>query len=554
MGEPVKYDRPVWQLMYDCAAAMPDPFRYEDVHRWFARTYPEIGQATIRAHLVGLCEGGRPKQAQFASRAPIFRRVSRGMYEVIPEGERKIDPDLPADGDPTSVSPSSSDDTSSGTDGPVRDPFVDPFVDSAFDDATVVRAPRPGSDAEPAVDRDAEPVARAVGSTFEDLIERSGLAGELQVVPDPTAESADVLLVASDGERVLVPAPSREIFRSDDFQSARLRAQARGARWYVLSAEHGLLDPSEWVSPDSRALGDLSPHFRQVWAEWVLVRLESLEGAVAGRRVHVIAPHAYVGPLAAVLQDAGAEVTVGGPERPDDLSAVRDRPRPPLVVQPRPSPQRGLGGSDAVRVPSTQDEPVRAEPVPVVSSAVVAGQDDPLLDDDEVSLVVRHLGDAGGAVVPDRLDAIQEVPGLFAWHVDADGARMLNRSLMLPVGAGVLHVGHAGALGRWPDAVHSLRHLVQDVQLEGRSRSSMFRAALAVVLSEPLAMRSLDDPALTDWMRRHLRVVTWPTAERDSIHALAHRVVAALEPPLNVDHLRAGEMRRRLAELRRLHG
>ena len=61
---------------------------------------------------------------------------------------------------------------------------------------------------------------------------------------------------------------------------------------------------------------------------------------------------------------------------------------------------------------------------------------------------------------------------------------------------------------------------------------------------------AINDAWLTDWMREHLTVVTWPTADRDGLLALAHHVVVAVEPPLNVDHLRAAEVRMRLAELR----
>jgi hypothetical protein len=527
----MKYDRPVWQLMYDCAAAMPDPFRYEDVHRWFARHYPQVGQATIRAHLVGMSEGGRPKQPQFAVRAPLFRRVARGEYEVIPEGERKLDPDLP-DGPPDD-GPDGGSPPPSGLDGPMpaRERALDPFAASAFDDATVVPAQSPP----PAAD------------DFEEIVQRSGLATTPMDVPDPTAESADVLLLGGEGERVLVPAPAREVYRSETFQAARTRAQGRGATWFVLSSEHGLLEPSEWVSPDSRELADLDPHYRHVWAQWVLARLESLDGSVRGRRVHVQAPAAYVGPLAAVLQDGGAEVTVGAaaPDAPQ-VRAVPAEPRQvPLGPTHEPRPEPTSHDAPVARAVGHDVVPAAA---PVAGSSVGEGRAEP--DAGELVAATRHLVESGHAIAPQLLDAIQDVPGLFAWHVDAEGARMLNRSLRLPVRAGVLHVGHAGAGGLRPDAVTSLRHLVQDVQLRGRSRSSTFRGHLATILRRPLRMTSLDDPALTAWMGEHLTVVTWPTADRDGLHALAHHVVAALEPPLNVDHLRAADVRQRLAQLR----
>lgn len=515
----MKYDRPVWQLMYECADAMPDPFRYEDVQSWFARFYPDVGQATIRAHLVGLCEGGRPKQAQFAHRASLFRRVARGRYQVIPAAARVVDPDLPAH---HGLSPEAL--------AQLKDGGVARFAVSAFEDATVVPAePGAGDDVDRSRDRsDAEvastPVLRSrprdddASSLLDETRARilgtvDGIGGAPaddapSVVVDSRMESADVVLVGSDDERVLVPAPAREVFRARRFQSARVHAERLGLPWFVLTVEHGALEPTEWMSPEARALTDFDPAYRLAWAHWVVARLESLDRPVRGRAVHIDAPAAYSAPLVAVLHDAGAIVT------------VTDAPPPEHVL-------------DAV-------EQERA------AGAVIGER--------EVRDAVRFLAHRPHAVAPSRLDLVQEISGVFAWHVDADGAAELNRSVRLPIGEGVLHVGHAGALGRSPDTVATLRQLIQDVQLGGRSRTSTFRSSLAAILREPLQMRTWDDPVLTRWMEQHLTVVTWPVADRSSILSLAHRVVAALEPPLNVDHLRAAAMRQRLGQLRSSFG
>lgn len=506
----VKYDRPVWQLMYECADAMPDPFRYEDVQAWFARFYPDVGQATIRAHLVGLCEGGRPKQAQFAHRASLFRRVARGRYQVIPAAARTVDPDLPAR---HGLSPEAM--------AQLKDGGVARFAESAFEDATVVRA-EPASDDAADEHPDLAPVLRPrprgddtaglldeLGARVLGTVEGAPSAADApSVVVDSRMESADVVLVGSDDERVLVPAPAREVFRATRFQSARVHAERLGLPWFVLTVEHGALEPTEWMSPEARALTDFDPAYRLAWAHWVVARLESLDRPVRGRAVHIDAPAAYSAPLVAVLHDAGAIVT------------VTDAPPPEHVL-------------DAV-------EQERA------AGAVVGER--------EVRDAVRFLAHRPHAVSPSRLDLVQEVSGVFAWHVDAEGAAELDRSVQLPIGEGVLHVGHAGALGRSPDTVATLRQLIQDVQLGGRSRTSTFRSSLAAILREPLQMRTWDDPVLTRWMERHLTVVTWPVADRSSILALAHRVVAALEPPLNVDHLRSAAMRQRLGQLRSSFG
>lgn len=447
----MKYDKPVWQIMHLCADAMPATFRYEDVRGWFSAHYPEVNDATIRAHLIGLTEGGRAKHVQFAPRSPVFRRVARGEYEPIATAGRGEHPNETI---------------------PVRVPA----------------APSP------------------VTKTVTTGAVREGSAG-----PAP-----DVILLGSLGDRVAVPAPAKELFREASFQLSRLDAEVSGSAWFVLSAAHGLVAPHEWISPDTRTLADLDPDYRVIWAGWVVARLQSLVGSLEGKEVRVDAPDAFIGPLFADLQEAGAVVTSGGSVAP----------RPPAADRPAP-----------VRPAAEASPRATATEVVPISRASVAG---------------AHLIDPRHVVPASDTEDLPDEPGLYAWFVDPDGARILNRCLMLPVRSGLVFVGQVGGSTWQPlaDPVRNLRDHIEQVQLHGHSRASTFRMVLATVLREHLSMTSVDDPRLTAWMRQHLSVSTWVSENVGGLHALEQMVVAELKPPLNVDHFAGQQYRARLNQMR----
>lgn len=450
----MKYDRPVWQIMHACADAMPDVFRYEDVRGWFKEHYPEVGEATIRAHLIGLTEGGRAKHVQFAQRSPVFRRVARGEYEPIPLAERGEGPDAAA--------PSTS---------------------------KLKMSPAAGGSAQAV-----RPAEAQIG-----LEER---------LPD-------VILLGSISDRVNVPAPAKEIFRDVSFQLSRLDAERSGSEWFVLSAEHGLVAPHEWMSPDSRTLAEMEPSYRSTWASWVVTRLRSLVGSLEDRLVRVDAPDEFIGPLFADLQEAGAIVSSGGvaPVAARSPSPATDQE----VVVPGPSSE-----------PAPQPERTPSTPV------------------------ARRLSDASYAVPASDVAELPTTPGLYAWFVDPVGARDLNRSLMLPVRPGLIFVGQVGG-SSWQslaDPVLNLRDHVERIQLHGRARASTFRMTLATVLRDHLKMSSLEDRRLTEWMLQHLAVAAWSSDNCGELRELEQLVVTDLDPPLNVDHLPASEYRARLSQLR----
>ncbi len=454
----MKYDRPVWQIMHACADAMPAVFRYGDVRDWFDGHFPDVTESTVRAHLIGLTEGGRAKHPQFAQRSPVFRRVARGEYSAIPFAERGEQPDVAA--------PAESADEPEPVEG---------VVDLATP-ATGHRVPKL---------RDAT-----------------------------TAPAPDIILLGSLGERVNVPAPAKEVFREVAFQLGRLDAEISGSQWFVLSAEHGLVAPNEWMSPDLRTLDDMDVDYRAAWASWVVTRLQSLVGPVDGLSVRVDAPDLIVGPLFADLQAAGAVISSGG--------VVVD---PPAAAAPR-----------AVWAPG-RDTDVSAAVVPAVVRRSAAG---------------RHLADPVNAVRASGVAMLPQSPGLYGWVIDRAGARMLNRCLQLPVRPGLVFVGQVGG-SSWHslvDPVLNLRDHIDRVQLNGRTRASTFRMTLATVLREHLGMTSIEDRLLTDWMLEHLSVAVWTTDDIDSLHKVLQLVVGELDPPLNVDHLPATEYRARLQQMR----
>ncbi|MBD8606079.1 hypothetical protein IFT73_04365 [Aeromicrobium sp. CFBP 8757] len=493
----MKYDRPVWQIMHECADAMPDVFRYDDVRGWFAESYPDVNEATIRAHLIGMTEGGRAKHVQFAARSPIFRRVARGEYSPIPLPERGEDPDA--------AYPSPSRIKMSGT------------GHHPVPDAPVPDAPAPEAEVDDAPSTPAGPAA----STFDD--------------EPPTP---DVILLGSIGDRVNVPAPAKEVYREVSFQLSRLDAELSGSEWFVLSAEHGLLAPNEWMSPDSRTMADMDPAYRVVWASWVVARLQSLVGSLDGLIVRVDAPDAFVGPLFAGLQDAGAAVSSGSPAAAGEV-VVDDE----IDAEPAAEAQ-------------TPDEDLEDVDVEAVVDDVVVEQDDRVLATvsgiGRRAIITQHLGDPRNAVPAAELGTLPQVPGLYGWLVDPIGARVLNRCLRLPVRPGLVFVGEVGG-STWHalvDPVLNLRDHLDRVQLNGRTRASTFRMTLATVLGDHLGMTSIEDPQLTEWMLEHLSITTWGVDDGNGLRELARVVIDELDPPLNVDHLASTEYRARLQQMR----
>ncbi len=660
----VKYDRPVWQIMHACADEMPEVFRYDDVRAWFAQNFPEVGDATLRAHVVGLTEGGT-KHSQFRRRSPIFRRVARGEYAPIPLAERGESPDdaddrsgaplvrfQPGDSGPGTEAAASSDapvesaEPSAEPPAAPEDPTdvdrtggerVEPMTPPrtaadfwpypldaegtsedggratparerggrSFRKRPTMRSGGPldrddGPDVAPPeqaeVDPDRQEFERAEAErlAFEaaqrdvaarEELERQELEreerqlrrtlhplwdepspredirrdsmdeddelgdhpaspGGIVIVRAPRrpdhppaapagagvrrgadpagstgardlgeAEAVDAIVLGSLGhldDRLGVPAPARDAFRDLDFRRARRAAEVSGARWFVLSADHGLLEPSDWMSPEDTFDPSTQPRHRAAWAAWVVARLEALVGDLDDMVVQVEAPDEMGLPVISALLDAGAAATTG----------------PVHSLAPSTSTLRR--GDVEQAAPTTEP----SVPAPDLRFAAAPS-------------VAAHLADAHHAVIASEAAMLPDEPGIYAWSVDHDGARVLNRALMLPVRAGVIFVGRVGA----GEAGHSLSDHLARVQVHGRARSSTFRATLATTLAAPLALRTMDDPDVLQWMLKHLTVAVWPTREVDDLPELTRSVIGVLRPPLNLDHVGSQEYRRRLAEL-----
>lgn len=147
-------------------------------------------------------------------------------------------------------------------------------------------------------------------------------------------------------------------------------------------------------------------------------------------------------------------------------------------------------------------------------------------------------------------------PGLYAWHVDEDGAAALARGLEAEVRTGLVYVGQAGAgtTGR-PRAATLRTRLAQHTS--GNIRGSTWRRTLAAALGTELQLVRADTRLIGDgehrlsaWMEEHLAAVAVPL-DADGLRVVEQTVVSQLDPALNLDHVGSSPARERLRLLRR---
>lgn len=327
---------------------------------------------------------------------------------------------------------------------------------------------------------------------------------------------ADVLLVSCVKTKRSQPSMAKHLYTSTLFQKQRTYAEGLGVPWFILSADHGLVAPEEWIAPYERYLSDTPAAYHAAWAGWVAARLELLAGPVLGAVVEIHAGAQYVDLLRPLLVAAGAEVV---------------------------EPLKGLAMGP--RLAWYGNQPKLSEPVDLAPHA-------------EDGAIIEQLLDVASAKSPDDFlktgAAWASPPGLYSWWVDDTGAGDLSRGLGLPVNPGLIYAGLAGAT-RWPSGKQSNNTLwlrITTMHLAGNHEFSTFRRTLGAILAKASGSSRVDEAALSGWMHDHLKVVAVAFDDRDELGRLEARVLKRLDPPLNLQGMRATIVRQRLKELRRI--
>lgn len=335
----------------------------------------------------------------------------------------------------------------------------------------------------------------------------------------PTIEHR-VLLISCGKTKQARPAPARDLYTSARFRKALTYAERSAIPWFIVSAEHGLVRPDEWLAPYERYLPDTPASYRRAWGEWVVARLELLMGDLGRLAVEAHLSADYVAPIAPLLDARGSRLS---------------------------TPLRGLRTGEWLAWYDAHEPPA---PSQVITSQTQRSSR--FMDD--VSEWVACLADESAALPPDGLDDPSlrlGGPGLYGWFVDTAGAEELGRGLGHEVPAGLVYVGQTGGT-RWPSGIGSgntLAGRLRQQHLRGRRSASTLRRTLGALL-DASSGRVLTREELTAWMREHLRVVALPVPDPDVLLDLESQVVRSLDPPLNLDHVPESIQRARLRELR----
>lgn len=102
-----------------------------------------------------------------------------------------------------------------------------------------------------------------------------------------------VMLIACSAGKLACSAPAWQLYTGDLFRKAKALAEARGARWFVLSAKHGLVAPDTVLQPYDDTLAHAT---RERLAEWnAMVLAQLVEARLLDQPLEVLAGRCYRG-------------------------------------------------------------------------------------------------------------------------------------------------------------------------------------------------------------------------------------------------------------------
>ncbi len=78
--------------------------------------------------------------------------------------------------------------------------------------------------------------------------------------------TAPIFLISCTKTKAPAACAAGDLYQSDWFRKARAYVEAKGGRWFILSAEHGLVDPEAIVAPYETTLCRMRKPARRAWA------------------------------------------------------------------------------------------------------------------------------------------------------------------------------------------------------------------------------------------------------------------------------------------------
>ena len=118
------------------------------------------------------------------------------------------------------------------------------------------------------------------------------------------------LLICCVYPKLATPAAARDLYTGPLFERSRRYAEQQSRPWFILSGEHGLVGPDNWLAPYDTDVSEMSAGYRSAWGAWIVAKLDREAGGLDGAVIEVHAPDSYLGPIHRPLLRAGAAVVL----------------------------------------------------------------------------------------------------------------------------------------------------------------------------------------------------------------------------------------------------